>query len=140
MADLRSTPRRVMAVLVVLAQQILAVVVAVGRAHDHMNMIFIGLGVFAERDAALVIELDDDHRTLDAIVKCTVVRHAAHPAEISVFEMLLHFFHFHLGMAVAHTRDVVVDEIEQKIMLRFRQIIVADAGVIQLPNYRGRPW
>ena len=46
--------------------------------------------------------------------------------------MLLHLFHFHLGMAAAHTRDVVVDEIEQKIMLRIRQFIVADAGVIQL--------
>ena len=45
--------------------------------------------------------------------------------------MLLHFVHFQLGMAVAHAPDVIVDEIEQKIMLRIRQVIVADAGVIE---------
>src|SRR5574341_188481 len=37
---------RVMTIPVVLAQQVLAVVVAVGRAQDDMNMVFVWLGVF----------------------------------------------------------------------------------------------
>src|SRR6266550_364004 len=100
------------------SNSIIAFVVAVGCAHDDMDMVFIGLGVFAERNAALMVELDDDHRTLDAVVKCAVVRHAAHPAEISVFEVQLHFFHLQLGMTAAHAADMVVDQIEQQVVLR----------------------
>ena len=50
-----------MAVLVMLAQQIFTIVVAVGRAHDDVDVVLVGLGMLAERDAALVVELDDDH-------------------------------------------------------------------------------
>src|SRR6266496_3298208 len=96
-----------MAVLVVLAQQILAVVVAVGRAHDDVDMILVGLGVFAERNAALVVELDDNHGALDAVVKYAVVFHAAHPAEVSVFQMSLDFFQFNSRMPATYATNVV---------------------------------
>ncbi len=50
-----------------LAQQVLAVVVAVGRAHHRMDVLSnwdIGTRVW-QRDRALVVELDDDDWTLN---------------------------------------------------------------------------
>ena len=108
-----SSCARMMAMLVVQAQQVLAVVVAVGCAQDDMNMIFVRLGAFAKSDAALVIELDDDHWTLDAIVKDAVVRATAHPAKIRVIQMALDFVHLDLGMTVAHATDVIFHQAEQ---------------------------
>ena len=55
--------------LVMLAQQISAVVVAVGRAHDDVNMIFVMLFVFGIGLAGLMIELDQQHRAMDAVIE-----------------------------------------------------------------------
>src|SRR5579884_3136366 len=54
--------------LQVLAQQILAVVVAVRRAHDRVAVEFLRLGVVDEH-AAMVVELDADHRALHLVIE-----------------------------------------------------------------------
>ena len=119
------------AVQIMLAQKIFAVVVAVGCAQYDVNVVFVRLAMLAERDAALVVELDDNHGALDPVVKSAVVFHAAHPAEMSVFQMAFHFGHFDLRMTVAHAPDMIFDEIQQEILLPVRKIVVADAGVVE---------
>ena len=64
-----------------LAQQISAVIVAVGRAHDDVNMIFVMLFVLGEGLAGLMIELDQQHRAMDAVIENAVFFHAAEHAE-----------------------------------------------------------
>ena len=44
-------------------------------------------------DTPLEVELNDDHRTLDAILENAVVLHAAHPAKVGIVQMLHHFLH-----------------------------------------------
>ena len=58
-----------------LAQQISAVIVAVGRAHD-VNMIFVMLFVLGKGLAGLMIELDQQYRAMNA-VENAVFFHAA---------------------------------------------------------------
>ena len=75
---------RMVAELVMLAQQILAVVIAIGRTDNDVDVIFVRLAMFTEGDAALMIEFDDDHGTLDTVIKSAVVRHPAHPAKAGI--------------------------------------------------------
>ena len=91
-----------MAMLVVLTQKVFAVVVAVGRAHHYMDVIFIGLLVLAKRDAPLVVELNDDDRALNSIIKNAVVVHAAHPAKVSIPQVLRYFLHSPPSMIRSH--------------------------------------
>src|SRR5215471_14177741 len=95
-----------MTMLIVLTQKIFAVVVAVRRAHHYMDVIFIRLIVLAKRNAPLVVELNDDDRALDSIIKNTVVVHAAHPAKVSIAQVLLDFFHSHPSMMRSHASNV----------------------------------
>ena len=98
--------RSMMAMLVVLAQKIFAVVIAVWGAHHYMDVISIGLLVLAKRDAPLVVELNDNHRAVDSIVENTVVVHAAHPAKVSIAQVLLDFLHSHPSMIRSHASDM----------------------------------
>ena len=68
--------------LVVLAQEVDAVIVAVRRAHDGVHMEFRRLGV-GQKHAGVVVELDEDHRALDAVVERARLRETADPAEMS---------------------------------------------------------
>lgn len=63
--------------LVMLTQQISAVIVAVGRPHDDVNMIFVMLFVLGKGLAGLMIELDQQHRAMDAVIENAVFFHAA---------------------------------------------------------------
>src|SRR5262245_54660862 len=107
-----------MALLVMLAQKIFAVVVAVRRAHDYVDVIFVGLFVLAEGNATLVVELNDNHRALDSIIENTVVIHAAHPAKASIPQMLLYFLHSHLSMIRSHASDMQLKQTKQQVVLR----------------------
>jgi hypothetical protein len=60
-----------------LAPQISAVVVAVGRARDYVNVIFVMLFVLGKGLAGLMIELDQQHRAMDAVIENAVFFHAA---------------------------------------------------------------
>ena len=118
--------------LVMLAQKVLAIVVAVRGAYDDVDVIPVRLYILAECNAPLVIELDDDYRALDAVVKDAIVFHASHPAKISLPEVLLHFCHFYLGMSRSHPADVDIYQTEQKVVLGIGQLVVANAGVLEL--------
>ena len=60
-----------------LAQQISAVIVAIGRPHNDVNMIFVMLFVLGKGLAGLMIELDQQHRAMDAVIENAVFFHAA---------------------------------------------------------------
>ena len=57
---------------VMLAQQILAVVIAVGCAHHRVDVV-LGRGVVAQPDPAVVIELDHQQRAVDAVIERIVI-------------------------------------------------------------------
>jgi hypothetical protein len=78
--------------LMMLAQEILAVVVAVRRAHHRVHVVTRRL-VIAQRNAALMVERDKNDRTVDAVVEHTLLVKATHLGEISRGQMLLHFCH-----------------------------------------------
>src|SRR5215208_6078514 len=62
--------RRVRVLLVVLPQEVLAVVVAVGGAGDCVDVLAgRGAAAVAEGDRLLVVELDQDDRAVDAVVE-----------------------------------------------------------------------
>jgi hypothetical protein len=63
------------AVLIVLAQKILAVVVAVGSAHDDMDVVAVVILELREGLAGLVVEFDEDHRAMHAVIKDAVLLH-----------------------------------------------------------------
>ena len=102
----------VVAKLVMLAQEILAVVVAIGRTDNNVDVIFVGLGMLPKGDAALVVELDDDHWALHTVVKGGVVGHAAHPTKIGIAQMIFYFLHFGIGMPAPHAADVIIDKVQ----------------------------
>src|SRR2546428_14045204 len=97
--------------LVMLAKEIFAVVVAVRRANDGMNVATGGL-VVGERDPGLVVELDQDDRAVDAVVEDAVLLAAAHPGEVGLLQVLLHLDHLGFGVAGAGTSDVRLDQTE----------------------------
>src|SRR5947207_6803975 len=98
-------PGGVIDLLVVLAQQVLAVVVAVRRADHGVDVIARGR-VVVERHAALMIELDQDHRTVDAIVEDAILLDAADPGEARLGEMTRDLVASHLGVARTDAADV----------------------------------
>ena len=109
-----------MSVLIVLAQEIFTVIIAVGRAHDHVNMIFVGLGMLPKRDATLMIELDNDHRALQPVIKCAVVFDSAHPAKIGIVQVPFDLFELEARMARVHPPNMVIRQAQQQIVLRIR--------------------
>ena len=58
--------------LVVLPQQVEAVVVAVRRAHDGMDVELRRLRI-GEEHAGVMVELDEDHRALHPVVERTLL-------------------------------------------------------------------
>ena len=74
--------------LVVLLQQIEPVVVAVGCAHDGMNMELRGFRV-GEEHAGVMVELDERHRALHPVVERAVLAESADPAEMRFGKMPL---------------------------------------------------
>src|SRR4051812_20514948 len=57
---------------VMLAQQVLAIVVAVGRTHHSVNVIARRDVGFCKRDRPLVIELDEKHRAVYPVIEDAV--------------------------------------------------------------------
>ena len=97
--------------LVVLPQQVLAVVVAIGCAHHSMNVLSVRClrvcGKMAEADRLLVIEFNQNHRTVDSLVEDTVWLSAANPGKPSIVEMLANLVHFHTTVPLVHVPNVL---------------------------------
>ena len=70
-------------------EEFAAVVVAVGRAYQGMRVAAVIAGV-GQRYAGLVIELDEDHRAVDAVIKRADRIECADPGENGFVEMLPH--------------------------------------------------
>ena len=67
-------------------EQVDAVVVAVRRSHDCMDVELRRFSV-GKKNARMVVEFDEDHRALNPVVERTVLFEAADPAEMSLVEM-----------------------------------------------------
>ena len=74
------------------AQEIHAVIVAVGCPHDGMDVEFLRLRIIQD-DALMVIELDHHHRTLNTIIKSALFSHAAGPTEMGLREVPFDIVH-----------------------------------------------
>src|SRR5262249_28750297 len=107
--------------LIVLAQQVFPVVVAIRRANYCVNVLPIRLiavcGKLSEVCRTLMVELDQDHRAVDAVVEDTVWRRSADPGEPGVGEMALYFFHSYSRMVGVHIADIQVDEVNELLAL-----------------------
>src|SRR5215211_5044664 len=77
----RSRWVRVLEPLVMLAEEILAVVVAVRRSNHGMNVVARRL-VVVEGDPGLVVEFHQDDRTVHPVIEDAVLLAAAHPGEM----------------------------------------------------------
>ena len=102
---------------VVLPQQILAIVVSIRRSHHAMDMLLGRLlavgGKTPQICRTLVVEFDQDHRTLHPVIEDAVGLRAANPGEPCVVEMTVDFVHFHARVTVVHVADVQVDKVAQ---------------------------
>src|SRR5688500_19292701 len=108
--------------LVVLPQQVFAVVVAVRRAHDGVYMRATGDPLARQRDGQLMIELDQDHRTLDAIVEHRIRPNVTHPGEPGLVQVRAHFIHADPRMRVILIANVLANELEEARALRGCQV------------------
>ena len=84
--------------LVMLAEQIQTVVAAVWRADNGVNVIARWHGI-VERDAGMVIELDEHDRAMDPVAEGAIIGDRTHPGEAGLIQMLIHFGHLHPGVA-----------------------------------------
>lgn len=72
--------------LVVFGQQVSAVVAAVWRAHEHVDVVARRIDV-VEDDAVVVVELDERHRAVHAVVERIGLAVAAVPGEPRLVEV-----------------------------------------------------
>ena len=79
-------------------------------------------------DRPLVVELDQDHRAVDSIVKDAVGRGAADPGECGRADMLLHLAQFHRRVAIAHVADIHTDQRLQPLPLRRAELGRRNSG------------
>ena len=98
--------------LVMLAEQILAIVVAVRGPHHGVDVLTVrGFGIrckVAEADGLLMIEFNQNHRAMDAIVEDTVRFNAPYPGEPGIARGVVEPRSFSRGCArrpcFVHTR------------------------------------
>ena len=83
---------------IVLAQQVLAIVVAVRRAHDGVDVIARGLVVGID-DPRLVVELDEHDRAVDAVVERPVIVVRADPGKVRVAQVIERLLELDFRMA-----------------------------------------
>ncbi len=108
-----SVPVRVL--LVVLSQQVLAIVVPVRSPHDAVDVLARGFPPLYARhvDRTLVVEFDEDDRALDPIVVGAVRPHLSDLGKMRFVEMLAHLIRLHPGMTVPQIPDMPGDEVQQ---------------------------
>lgn len=73
--------------LTMLTQQVDAIIIAIRGAHHRVNVLARGF-IVVQRNAALVIELNENDGAVHTIVKWTVLIHATHPGKVRLFQML----------------------------------------------------
>src|SRR5215472_11196853 len=107
--------------LIVLAQQVFSVIVAVRRSNDGVNVLAIRLiavsGKLSEVCRPLMVELDQYHRAVDAIVEDAVWRCSADPGEPCLSKMAPHFIHSYSRMASVHIAYIQVHQVNKLLAL-----------------------
>ena len=76
----------VIELLVVLAEEVGAVVAAIRGAHHRVHVMAAG-HLVVEHDAGMVVELDEDHRAVHPVVERRLVVEAAVPREPRLVEV-----------------------------------------------------
>jgi len=118
---------------VVLAQKIAAVIVAIGRAHDSMDVVARRLVVIVD-DARLVVELDEDYRREDAVIEGAMVVDRADPGEMSSVEMALHLGPANLVMAPPNAPGIDAEQCFEAFAAFTGQVRITDAGPKREPS------
>src|SRR5262249_10967484 len=90
---------------IMLAQQVLAVVVAVRGAHDRVDMIARGFVVCID-DSWLMVEFDEHDWTVDAVVEGPVVVVRANPGKVRVAQVIERLLEPDFRMARAQAMQV----------------------------------
>src|SRR5262245_26203982 len=103
--------------LVMLSEEVLAVIVPVRSSDDRVDVLPIYRSrvgsEMAQADRQLMIEFDQYHRALDAVIKNAFRLGPADPGEAGVINMPPDFVHLDLRVPVTHVPDVFPDQIEQ---------------------------
>ena len=103
--------------LVVLPKKILPVVITIGGANDHMDVLARGLfrvgGEANQISGSLVVEFDQHHRAMNAVVEYAVSFRPAYPRKPGVVEVTFDFLHLNPRVTVIHVADVEAGKLHQ---------------------------
>lgn len=99
------------------ARQFHAVVIAVGRADDGVDVKRLRQGV-AQKHAGMMVALDDRNRALDAVVERSAVVGAADPAEMGLVQVPFGLAHAGGQRTCRQLGKVGGAEVEQAMALR----------------------
>src|SRR5215510_3217796 len=117
---------RVRMLLVMLPEQVLAVIVTVRSPDDGVDVLPIHLprvgSEAAQPDGQLMIEFDQNHRALDAVIEDIVRPRPAYPGEVSLLDLPPDLVHLQLGVSVAHIPHVLPYQVEQLFFLLRREL------------------
>src|SRR5262249_12343789 len=123
---------RVIMLRIVLSQEILAVIIAIGRAHHGVDVVARGRIVVVD-DARLVVKLDEDHRVEHPIVEGTSVVERANPSETRLAQVTFRFGIADLGVVGAYTAGIGAQQRFETLPAFWRQLFIANSGGIYPP-------
>ena len=116
-----------------LPQQILAIVVSIRRAHHAMNVLLSWFcGISAELSQIcrlLVIKFNQNHRTLDAVIKDTLGLSPTDPGKPGFIQVPVHLVHLYPGMSIIHVADIELNQIAKVLACRSRKIVSLQSSV-----------
>ena len=113
--------------LVMLSEEIHTVVTAVWRANKGVDVIT-GRHDIVERNARMMIELDQHDGAMDLVVEGTIIGYRAHPGKVGLIEMLIDFAHLHPGVTFGGPANVRGDQGPQAAALSIGQVGGADSS------------
>ncbi|SVD13713.1 uncharacterized protein METZ01_LOCUS366567, partial [marine metagenome] len=116
----------------VLTKKVFAVVIAIGCADDGVNMVTRGDSRPVDRDRLLVIELDQDDGTLDAVIKDAVILGLPDPGKPGLVQVFPDLGHLHLGVTLSHVADVDLDKGKQPLLSFLGKLLRGQADQIKL--------
>ena len=118
---------------IVLAQQIFPVVVPIGRSYDGVDMIANGDARAGRPDSnrELVVELDEDHRAMDAVIIDALTGCSTDPSEMGLIQMPAHLVHLYPRMPLVHVVDIQGNQSSEPILLGLGERGSIDAGILQ---------
>src|ERR1700680_4363348 len=117
---------------IVLAQQVLAVIVAIGRAHHRVDVVARRHVVVVD-DARLVVELDKDHRVDDTVVEGARVIERADPSEMRRPQVALRLVVADTGVTLAYTPGIRPQQRLEALATLRGQFVIPDPGGVYLP-------